>query len=95
VSIANTLPVLRALEEEHLLGIIPVIATDLLPELIPFIESGAVLAALSQRPSTRGKYALELLGHYLTDGSLPKPLTMFAPHIVMRSNLAVFRSNND
>jgi LacI family transcriptional regulator len=95
VSIANTMPVLHSLEKRNLLGKVPVIATDLLPEIIPFIESGAVLAALSQRPFTQGKLALELIVRYLTEGVLEKPLTILAPHIIMRSNLALFRSQSD
>lgn len=95
VSIANAMPVLRSLEEHNLLGKIPVIATDLLPELLPYIESGAVLAALSQRPFTQGKLAIELIARYLTEGVLEKPLTILAPHIVMRSNLALFRGQDN
>lgn len=95
VSIANAMPVLLSLEERNLLGKIPVIATDLLPELLPYIESGAVLATLSQRPFRQGKLALELIVRYLTEGVLEKPLTILAPHIVMRSNLALFRDQSN
>ena len=95
VSIANALPVLLSLEEHNLLGKVPVIATDLLPELIPYIESGAILATLSQRPFTQGKLALDLIVRHLTEGVLEKPLTILVPHIVMRSNLALFRGQGD
>jgi LacI family transcriptional regulator len=92
ISTANSIPVLRALEEKKLLGEVQVITTDLFPELVPFIESGKILATLYQRPFTQGKTALELLIRYLLDGVPPEPRTRLAPHIILRSNLALFAS---
>jgi LacI family transcriptional regulator len=90
ISTANSMPVLRALEEQKLLGQIEVIATDLFPELVPLIESGKVLATLYQRPFTQGKVAMEALAHYLVDGIKPESTTRLAPHIILRSNLPLF-----
>lgn len=90
VSTANSIPVLRALEEKNLLGEVQVIATDLFPELVPYIESGKILATLYQRPFTQGKTALELLLRYLLNGVPPEPVTRLAPHIILRSNLGLF-----
>ena len=90
VSTANSAPVLRALKEHNLLGKIQVIATDIFPELVPYIESGAVLASLYQRPFIQGKTALELLLRYLVDGVTPEPVIRLAPHIILRSNLSLF-----
>jgi LacI family transcriptional regulator len=90
ISTANSLTVLRALEERKLLGRIEIIATDLFPELVPFIESGNILATLYQRPFTQGKTAIETLIQHLVDGIKPEPVTRLAPHIVLRSNLALF-----
>jgi len=92
ISTANSTPVLRALEERSLLGEVQVIATDLFRELIPYIESGKILATLYQRPFAQGKTALELLLRYLLDGVVPPALTRLAPHIILRSNLALFNS---
>lgn len=94
VSTANSLPVLRALEERGLLGEVQVITTDLFPELIPYVQSGKVLATLYQRPFTQGKTALDLLVSYLVDGVMPKAIARLAPHIVLRSNLALFVSED-
>ena len=90
LSTANSIPVLQALEEKSLLGQIQVIATDLFPELTPYIESGKILATLYQRPFSQGKTALELLLRYRMEGVTPEPLTRLAPHIILRSNLALF-----
>jgi LacI family transcriptional regulator len=90
ISTANSLPVLRAVQEKGLLGEVQLITTDLFPELVQFIESGRILATLYQRPFRQGRTALELLLRYLLDGVKPEPRTRLAPHIVLRSNLSLF-----
>jgi LacI family transcriptional regulator len=90
VSTANSIPVLRALEERKLLGDVQVITTDLFLELVPYVESGKILATLYQRPFAQGKTALELLLQYLLNGVTPAPVTRLAPHIILRSNLSLF-----
>jgi LacI family transcriptional regulator len=90
ISTANSLPVLRALEELKLLGRVQVIATDLFHELVPLLASGEVLATLYQRPEAQGKIALETLIAYLTDKNRPVEAHRFAPHIILRSNLQLF-----
>lgn len=90
ISTANSVPVLAALDEMNLAGSVQIIATDIFPELIPYIESGKVLATLHQRAFTQGKIALEMMVRYLIEGSIPEPMIRLAPHIVLRSNLALF-----
>jgi LacI family transcriptional regulator len=90
INTANSLPVLCALEDRNALGQIQVIATDLFPELVSFLESGKILATLYQRPFNQGKAALEALTRYLLDGIVPENATRFAPHIILRSNLPLF-----
>src|SRR5205814_1914946 len=92
VSTANSLPILKALEEKHLLGDVQVITTDLFPELLPYLESGKIIATLYQRPFTQGRTALELLLRYLMHGTTPQPVTRLAPHIILRSNLSLLTS---
>ena len=87
-----SLPVLRALEELKLLGRVQVITTDLYPELVPLLESGKVLATLYQRPEAQGKTAFEKLIGHLMDKDKPVKTHRFAPHIILRSNLALFAS---
>lgn len=90
ISTANSLPVMRALEECGRLGKVKVIATDLFPELAHYIESGHIFASLHQRPFTQGKLALEFLTQYLVAGTAPPCVHRLAPHIVLRSNLPLF-----
>ncbi|HZZ39596.1 MAG TPA: LacI family DNA-binding transcriptional regulator [Acidobacteriaceae bacterium] len=92
ISTANSVPVLRALEENKLLGKVQVITTDLFHELVPLLESGRVLATLYQRPEAQGKLAFERLIAHLTDRDKPVRTHRFAPHIILRSNLSLFVS---
>lgn len=92
LSTANSIPVLRALQELQLLGKVQVITTDLFRELVPLIESSKVLATLYQRPYTPGKLAFEnLIAHVLQDGKTQNVVRL-APHIVLRANLSLFAS---
>jgi LacI family transcriptional regulator len=93
INTANSLPVLQALEEHHLLGKIQVVTTDLFPELVPLIEAGKILATIYQRPFTQGKIALETLMWFLTKKIKPAPTMKLAPHVVLRSNLALFTNH--
>ncbi len=90
ISTANSLPVLKALEEQKLLGRMHIIATDLFHELIPLLDSGKVLATLYQRPYAQGKIAFEMLIDYLLEKNKPVKIHRLAPHIVLRSNLSLF-----
>ena len=90
VSTANSLPVLRVLEEQQLLGKVQVLCTDLFPEMLPLIENGHIMATLYQRPFAQGKTAFELLLRYLMERARPEVVTRLAPHLVFRSNLPLF-----
>lgn len=92
ISTANSMPVLKALEELGLLGKVKVVTTDLFRELVPLIETGKVLATMHQRPFTQGKLALENLLVYLLRDRKPQPVVQLAPHVVFRTNLALFTS---
>jgi LacI family transcriptional regulator len=90
VNTANSMPVLRVLEELGLLGKVQVVTTDLFQELVPLIERGKVLATLYQRPYTQGKLAFESLLAHLLEGGNPQPVVRLAPHVIFRSNLSLF-----
>jgi LacI family transcriptional regulator len=90
ISTANSIPVLRALEEQQLLGRVEIVTTDLFPELAALIEAGKILATIYQRPYTQGKVAFEAIFRYLVEGVFPDSVTRLAPHIILRSNLPLF-----
>lgn len=90
INTANSLPVMRALEESGRLGRIRVITTDLFPEIVSAIEAGHIFASLYQRPFSQGRMAFELLSRYLMTGAEPERVIRLNPHIVLRSNLSLF-----
>jgi LacI family transcriptional regulator len=90
VSTVNSLPVLRAAEEEGRLASLTVVTTDLFPELVDWIRAGKVVATVYQRPVSQGRLALQALYQFLLDGTRPAPRLRVVPHLVMRSNLDLF-----
>jgi LacI family transcriptional regulator len=90
VSTANSLPVMRAMEEANRLGQTAVMTTDLFPELISLIQTGKVLGTVYQRPQTQGRLAFQALYRFLVEGRCPAPHLRLAPHIILRSNLNLF-----
>jgi LacI family transcriptional regulator len=90
VTTANSMPVMRAVEEGGLDGHVTVIASDLFPALAPLIESGRVAATMYQRPVMQGQLAFRALYSYLVEGVEPSPVIRLAPHVVMKSNLKLF-----
>ena len=90
VSTANSIPVLRALDESGRLERIAVITTDLFPALVPLIRSGRILGTLYQRPRAQGRMAFQALYKFLVEGTCPQVRHRLPPHIILRSNLEVF-----
>jgi LacI family transcriptional regulator len=90
VSTANSVPVMKALEDHGSSGRITVITTDLFPALARFIESGTVAATIYQRPLVQGQIAFQTISKFLVDGVTPSPVIRLSPHILMRSNLKLF-----
>jgi len=90
VTTANSMPVMRAVEEAGLGGQVTVIASDLFPALAPLIEAGRVAATIYQRPAMQGQLAFRALYSYLVESVQPGPVTRLAPHVVMKSNLKLF-----
>jgi LacI family transcriptional regulator len=90
VSTVNSLPVLRAAEQEGRLSDLTVVTTDLFPELLPWIRGGKVAATMYQRPISQGRLALQALYQFLMNGTRPPKRLRVVPHVVMRSNLEQF-----
>jgi LacI family transcriptional regulator len=90
VSTANSIPVLRALKELDLLDKTQVVTTDLFRQLVPLIEDGKIVATMYQRPYTQGKIAFENLVAYLMKETTAHAAVRLPPHVVFRSNLALF-----
>ena len=89
ISTSNSMPIIRAAEQEGRLAALTIVATDLFPELADSIRSGRVAATVYQRPVTQGRIALQSLLHFLQHGVTPPVIQRVAPHLMMRSNLDV------
>ena len=87
---ANSIAVIRALEELDPERRIALVTTDLFPQLVPFLKSGRILATIYQRPESQGRMAFEALYKFLVEGKCPPHRIKLNPHIVMRSNLELF-----
>jgi LacI family transcriptional regulator len=87
ISTVNSLPVLRAAEQEGRLDGLTVVTTDLFPELVSWIRAGKVAATVYQRPLSQGRLALQALYQFLLNGTQPPPRLRAVPYLVMRSNL--------
>jgi len=90
VTTEDSIPVLKAARDAKILSRLTIIATDLFPELVPHIRSGAVAATIYQRPRTQGRMAFRMLHRHLAEGgSQPHEVTLL-PHLVTRGNLDYF-----
>ena len=90
VSTANSMGVIRALEELDPECRLAVITTDLFPQIAPFVKSGRIQATIYQRPEAQGRLSFEALYNFLVEGKCPASRIKLNPHVVMRSNLDLF-----
>jgi len=90
VTTEASIPVLQAAREAGCLARLTVITTDLFPDLVPEIRSGAVAATIYQRPRAQGEMAFRMLHKFMVEGGDGTDELALAPHLVMRGNLDFF-----
>jgi LacI family transcriptional regulator len=90
VTTEASIPVLKAAEDANLISRLTIITTDLFPDLVPYLRSGAVVATIYQRPHAQGEMALRMLHEFLAEGGRRSHQVALAPHLVMRGNLDFF-----
>ena len=90
VTSANSIAVLRLLRETGRLHTVPVVTTDLFPDLIPYLKDGAVKATIYQSPELQGSLAIRAMYHYLMEGKTPAASIGVNPQLVMKSNLDLY-----
>lgn len=91
VNTVNCLPVCRAICALGLSGKIPLITTDLFRGMIPYFEKGTIRASIHGRPFMQGELAMRILVDHIVNHRPLPPFYYVSPHIVLRSNLYVFR----
>jgi len=90
VTTEASIPVLHAARDAKALERLTIITTDLFPNLVPEIRSGAVAATIYQRPRAQGQIAFRMLHEFLVEGASRSHQVALAPHLVMRGNLDFF-----
>jgi len=90
VTTEDSIPVLKAAHDAKILTRLTIITTDLFPDLVPHIRSGAVAATIYQRPRTQGRMAFRMLHKHVAEGGSQSLEVALAPHLVMRGNLDFF-----
>jgi LacI family transcriptional regulator len=90
VTTEASIPVLNAARDAKLLERLTIITTDLFPDLVPHIRSGAVAATIYQRPRAQGQMAFRMLHDFLAEGTSRSHQVALPPHLVMRGNLDFF-----
>jgi len=91
VTTEASIPVLNAARDANLLDRLTIITTDLFPDLVPQIRSGAVAATIYQRPRAQGQIAFRMLHEFLAEGGGDRSHQVsLAPHLLMRGNLDFF-----
>ena len=90
VTTEASIPVLEAARDAQRLASLTIITTDLFPDLVPEIRSGAVAATLYQRPRAQGEMAFRMLHKLMVDDGNSSDELALAPHLVMRGNLDFF-----
>jgi LacI family transcriptional regulator len=90
VTTEASIPVLKAAYDTNLLPGLTIITTDLFPDLVSQIRSGAVAATIYQRPRAQGQLAFRMLHRALVDRKNSPGEFALAPHLVMRGNLDFF-----
>ena len=90
VTTEASIPVLEAARAAGVLDRLTIITTDLFPELVPEIRSGAVAATIYQRPRAQGQMAFRMLHKFMVEGAETPNELALAPHVVMRGNLDFF-----
>jgi len=82
-----SIPVIRAARDLGLANKMTIVATDLFPELINEIKSGAVNATIFQRPKGQGRLAFKVLYEFLCYGKCPHSRLTLIPHLITRGSL--------
>jgi LacI family transcriptional regulator len=90
VTTEASIPVMNAARDANLLDRLTIITTDLFPDLVPEIRSGAVAATIYQRPRAQGQIAFRMLHEFLVEGASRSNQVALPPHLVMRGNLNFF-----
>lgn len=87
VATGNSVAVCRAVQDSGKEQEIRIIATDVLPDLRPYVESGVVVGVLDQHMGEQGAQAVSILYQYLSEGTLESKEIKVSPSILLQSSI--------
>ena len=90
VATSNSVAVCRCILDMGEGDRVKVIATDIFPDMIPFIESELISATLYQNPIRMGRMAVKTIYNAFSTGERPDADILVYPQLVLKSNYGIF-----
>ena len=93
IATSNSVSVCKRIIEMGLAGRIKIVASDVFPELLEFIQSGVVQATIFQEPFNIGRLAFKYLYENIAEGKKFGSEILLNPQIVVTSNLELYKES--
>jgi len=89
VATGNSATVCRCLQDLHMTDRIKVIATDIFPEMYPYVNEGIVSATIYQDPIRMGRMAVRTIFNAISMSEPIEPEILIYPQLILKSNYHV------
>ena len=89
VATGNSVAVCRCLQDMQMTDRVKVVATDIFPDMHPYVEAGIIPATIYQDPVRMGRMAVRTLFDAVSTGVLPENEILIYPQLVLKSNYHV------
>ncbi|HOV69021.1 MAG TPA: LacI family DNA-binding transcriptional regulator [Clostridia bacterium] len=86
VATGNSVAVCKCLRDKKVNNRVKVIATDIFPQMRPFVEDDTIQGIIFQNPVWQGVKAVEIIYDYLIKGIEPQKEILALPHFVLPGN---------
>ena len=91
VATSNSVAVCEMLERIDPAGRIKVVATDIFPEIVPYLESRRISGVIYQDPQRMGRGAVRCVYEYFMEGRRDFGELLIMPSLVLRANVQCYR----
>ena len=90
VATGNSVAVCKCLVDTGMSDKIKVVATDIFPDMHPFVESGIIPATIYQKPVRMGRMAIRAIYDAIATGTCPQSEILVYPQLVLKSNYSIY-----
>ena len=90
VATGNSVAVCRCIISMNADNRVKVIATDIFPDMIPYVQSGLISATIYQNPVRMGRMAVKTIYNAFSSGENPSREILVYPQLVLKSNYNVY-----